>query len=431
MGITWRPSRFAKRLAVIVAIALLWRLLYVQLEIKVTLLTDEEWYIAMARQMFTSQRFDNIFNGLPTAQHGPLTSLLLAPFAWLFPHSIDGLRNVMPFVGAGSVTFLGLSAKEVGGERAGLIAAGLAAILPDLWIRDGLVVSEPLSILLVAICVFVALRSKRSFGWTEAFVMGLTCGLVALTRAELAPLLFGITLVTIVRRAPKKALSRGALALVAVLMTLAPWFVFNQSRFARTVTLTNNLGITLAGANCNRTYYNWAIIGYDSQVCWNRAQDQANKISSDESVQSAYMRHLGISYAVNHASRWPVVAVMRVAWFMGLYRPGWVVTMGTYGGQPAWATWLQVITFYILFPASMALWWINRRRAWPHALLASLVLYSFLVVVLFVGHWRYRVSLDVAMVLIVGLGINQWWESRERPDGLGTRQIAPDSQVTS
>jgi len=406
-------SPFAKRLALIALVALVGRLVYVHFELHYALLTDEAWYIGMARKLFSAKRWTSIFppEG-PTAQHGPLTSVIMAPFAWIWPGATDGLRNVMALVGTGTVVMMGLTGREAGGPRVGLVAATLAAVMPDFWIRDGLVASEPVAALIVVTAVFIALKYRRGLSVWAALAMGALCGLVALARPEIAPVLIVITAILVVRHSSGRAVVNGLVALMAATVLVAPWTIYNQSRFPRAVIVSNNLGITLAGANCHLTYYSWSYIGYDTSICWNAAQDAATKVSSDESVQSAVMRQAALAYAVHHVTRLPLVAAMRVAWFLGLYRPGWVVHMGTLGGQPAWSTWAQAVAFYLVFPAAMALWWLNRRRPWPHLLLALLVANSFLVVVVFVGHWRYRVTLDVAMVLILALSAGQWLERR-------------------
>lgn len=233
-----------------------------------------------------------------------------------------------------------------------------------------------------------------------------------LARPEIAPVLFVLAAFAIWRSPQRTSwvadLARFAAALGVAAAVIVPWALYNEGRFADSVLLSNNIGITLAGANCGDTYYSSALIGYDSPACWNAAQNTATKVSSDESVQSAVMKNLGLTYAEHHWHRLPLVVSMRVAWFLGLYRPGWVVHMGTLGGQPAWATWAQGISFYIVALAAAALWWRQRRANWPHGLFLALILNSFLVAATFVGHWRYRVTMDVALVLIVALGIDQW-----------------------
>jgi 4-amino-4-deoxy-L-arabinose transferase-like glycosyltransferase len=407
MQLAERPSStFLRRLGLIALVALAWRLVYVQLEIHYAVLTDEAWYIGQAHQLFGAHPWTSIFNDTqPSAQHGPLTSIVVAPFAWLFPHALGGLRNVMAVLGTLSVLMMGLTGRELGGDRVGLYAAAGAAVFPDFWVRDGLVVSEPVATLLVICAVWVALRCRHALTWRRSAALGLLAGLVCLARPEIVLAVFVIAAVVVVRAGGHRVL-HGALVVLAALAVVSPWWLYNEGRFADTVIVTNNLGITLAGANCPATYYHADIMGYDSPRCWDAAYASASARSSDESVQSALMRSQAEHYVWHHLDRVPLVVLMREAWFLGLYRPGWVVHMGTLGGQPAWATWAQAGAFWLVFPAAMAAWWLARRRAWPHWLFAVLIANSFVIAALFVGHWRYRITLDVAVVLLLALALD-------------------------
>ncbi len=409
--------RFWVRLGAIVAAALAWRLAYVQLEAPMRFLSDEHWFVYEAHALFTGHPWTTYFFPVePTALHGPLTSLLVAPFAWLFPHVNEGLRNVIAVLGSLTVGVLGLAGREAGGPRAGLVAAGIAAAFPDFWIRDGLVVSEPVAALFVALAALVALRAWRRFRTWHAVALGGIGGLVCLARPEAALAVVAIGLgVSAAHRGWRLGLRNAALVLVSMAVVLAPWFAYNQGRFKDTVLVSNNLGITLAGANCQRTYYDAVIMGYDSAKCWGRAYAHARTVSPDESVQSAVMRKEAQSFISHHLARLPLVMAMREAWFLGVYRPGWSVAVGVANGQTAWATWSQAIAFYAAFPAGMVLWWRNRRRRWPHWILGTLAACSFVVAALFVGHWRYRVTLDVGLVLMLALGFAG--SSADRPRG--------------
>lgn len=399
---------FFRRLSAIVLAAMAWRLVYVHLELPIRLVSDEYWFVYEAHAMFTNHPWTSYF-GVPvepTALHGPLTSLIVSPFAWLFPHAHEGLRNVIAVLGSLTVGVLGLAGREVGGPKAGLIAAGIAAFLPDFWIRDGLVVSEPVATFVIALAALVALKAWRQFRPWHPIALGCLAGLACLARPETSLAVFVFALALCLRRGLRRSVISVALVLAFAAAVVAPWFAYNEGRFKDTVLISNNLGITLAGANCTRTYYYAEIMGYDSSKCWNRAYDRARKLSPDESVQSSLMRTEALHFIEHHLDRLPLVMVMREAWFLGVYRPGWSVSVGASNGQPRWATWMQAISFYFVFPLAMWLWWRNRKRRWPHWIFGTLIACSFLVAALFVGHWRYRVTLDVGVVLILALSLS-------------------------
>lgn len=405
MSSWWSRTSWRTKLSVITVGALAWRLVYVKFELGYLPLTDEAWYIGQAHNLFGAHPWTSIFDfNIPTAQHGPLTSILLAPVAWLIPHATISLRLIMAIVGAATVAMCALAARELGGDRVGVIGGCIAAALPDLWIRDGLVVSEPVAALLVVTAVWIVLRTRVTIRYGHVVALGALCGLMALARAEITPIMVFLTMLACWRHGSRQFASRIVAAMLVAAAVIAPWSWYNSSRFADPVLISNNFGTTLVGANCPDTYFGSSLIGYDSISCEFRAQRAAARVSSDESVQSSILRRQAQHFVSQHLSRVPEVVAMRELWFLGVYRPGWVVHMGTLGGQPAWATWLQALSFYALFPLSLWMWWKNRRRNWPHWMLGALSINSFVVVGLFVGHWRYRVTLDIAMVLLLAMG---------------------------
>ena len=402
-----RISPFARRLSLIVLLAVLGRFVYVQFEVHYLILTDEAWYITMAHRLFGAHPWSNVFNfNLPTAQHGPLTSLVVAPFAWLFPQATEGLRYVMCCVGGATVLMCGLVGRRLGGNRTGLAVALVAAVFPDFWIRDGLVVAEPLAILIVVTCVYLAFGWTTKIAWPSVIAYGVLIGLETLTRPEIVPVLVVIAVFSLRKNGLVRALGRVAVVLVVGTLIVAPWTAYNSSRFHNTVVVSNNLGSTLMGANCPASYYSNSLIGYDALSCTQSAVTKAEMTTSDESVISSRLTSQAIAFALHHPARLAVVVVYRELWFLGLYRPGYVATLGALGGQPVWATWVQAVSMWICLPLALIGWWRLRKKIASNSILAMLAINSFVVAGIFVGHWRYRITLDVAVVLVLGLMID-------------------------
>ena len=85
-------------------------------------------------------------------------------------------RLTMTVFGAGVVLVIGLLGRAVAGDRAGLVAAGIAAVYPNLWINDGLVMSETLATLAVALAILLTYRFIRAPRWSTAAWVGVACG---------------------------------------------------------------------------------------------------------------------------------------------------------------------------------------------------------------------------------------------------------------
>jgi 4-amino-4-deoxy-L-arabinose transferase-like glycosyltransferase len=81
---------------------------------------------------------------VPTAHRAPLYPLVLAGVTKLGGTGPDALRLVGVMSGAGSIVALGFLGRRLAGARAGLLAAGLAAIYPTLIAADAALMTESL-----------------------------------------------------------------------------------------------------------------------------------------------------------------------------------------------------------------------------------------------------------------------------------------------
>lgn len=75
----------------------------------------------------------------------------MAGFRSFFEHQVWSC-----ILGAATVGVVGFAGRRIGGNRAGLIAAGLAAVLPTLWMPDGWVLSETMAIFATALVILAA-----------------------------------------------------------------------------------------------------------------------------------------------------------------------------------------------------------------------------------------------------------------------------------
>ncbi|MSZ29186.1 MAG: hypothetical protein F2634_02380, partial [Actinobacteria bacterium] len=110
---------------------------------------DAAYYELEARTVANGDGFADPFRLLPgadqaivpDASHPPLTVMVLAPIARAFDGQLI-LRFASALAGLGVVLLSALLAREVAGDRAGLITAFIGAIYPFLWVNDGLIMSE-------------------------------------------------------------------------------------------------------------------------------------------------------------------------------------------------------------------------------------------------------------------------------------------------
>ena len=202
----------------------------------------------------------------------------------------------------GRARFWGPLGRAVAGPWVGLTAAGLAAVVPDFWIPNGIIMSETPAMLLTALVLLAVVRLLRSPDLWSAALVGAACGALALTRAELV-LFLPALLIPAVLAARSSSIRRklallGTGAVVACLV-MAPWVGRNLASFPDTTTFSTGEGLALLGANCPQTY-SGAYLGSWSLQC-----SLGPRPGGDESVVSARDQHLALQFAEHHARRLP------------------------------------------------------------------------------------------------------------------------------
>lgn len=271
-----------------------------------------------------------------TAEHPPLYPLLLSlvsltgsPGRSLLAQRIAGC-----VIGAVSVALIGFLGRRIGGERAGVVAASIAALYPPLVTADGLVMSEPLFVAAVTLALLTAcrlsaapevasparpirgarprhvLRPPRGLRW--AIALGTVIGLGTLTRSE--GLLLLPLLAWPLAWAPASGRVRRLIACTAAAaVVLAPWVIRNAVVFHR-LTLATDSSTVIAGANCADTYYGHDI-GWWSPGCLALARERGQLLSGDASPSP------GLRYAREHLTRLPLVAAVRTLRTFDFFQP--------------------------------------------------------------------------------------------------------------
>jgi 4-amino-4-deoxy-L-arabinose transferase-like glycosyltransferase len=413
---SWRGAH--RGLVMPTVVGAIWRLgmLVVDKWHQPLLLNDSLYYSAQARQLVDGIWFREIFVDRPGAEHGPLTSTLMATVSWL-PDPVPWQRLVTVLCGIATIVLLGLVATRLAGQRAGMVTAWIAAIYPNLWMNDGLVMSESVSVVCVATVLLLterALRRRdtRSFVW-----VGVAVGLAALARSELALMAPGLTALLwwSLRRDHPAAWRSAGIVLATAIATLSPWVVFNLARFERPVTLTTNDGTTLLGSYCPDTFHGPDRGGW-SLVCV--VADPDYRQDEEPSVRSARQRDLAITFARHHLTEVPGVVVARIGRTLDLYRLDSLVAQDVGEERYRWASWAGIVGWWSLGVVVLAgLGRIRREVDLTLRLLLALPAVSVLVTtVVFYGGHRIRSSLEPSLVVVVGVVLASWWAGRHRPD---------------
>jgi len=323
------------------------------------------------------------------------------------------MRVTIAALGAGVVVLVALIGLQVAGERAALIAAGLAAIYPNLWLNDGLVMSETLTALLVAAVIFCCYQLARGPTVVNAVGAGLACGLAMLTRAELVLLVPLVVVPSVFLLRCQSRAHRTRLATVVVLVALlaiTPWVAYNFSRFEEPVFLSHGDGGVLLGANCDHTYSGPAI------GTWSLACAAAVGTDGDNSQMARRQRERALDFIGAHLGRVPIVIAARVGRIWSVYRP--VQEADEQEGRPKVASIVGLAMFWALaLLAAAGAITLRRRRTMLLPLLGPFVIVTIVAAVSY-GIVRFRVPAEIPLVLLAAIAIDAVLASRRIPTSI-------------
>jgi len=343
-----------------------------------------------------------------SASHPPGYSAVLGVVSALGLDTATWHRLVSGLIGAAAVVVIGLLARRLGGPRAGLLAAGAAAVYPMLWINDGMLQAEGLYALLIATMLLLAHRFWDDPTPGRMAALAAVTAAAALTRTEAIFFFLVLVLPLTLRLAGRSWGERfrflGVGAVVGALC-LAPWVGFNLARFSEPVYLTNSAGSVMSDASCDSTYYG-EFIGYHANCIGTDPPLELDE--ADESVREADLLAEADDYFYDHLDRLPLVAVARVARVYDIFKPGQNVWLNWWlEGRGKAASTAGLWAYYALIPfgvyGAVTLW---RRQVTLLPLLSTVVVVSVAAAMTF-GLTRYRVPVDVALVVLAGIGADR------------------------
>lgn len=375
---------------------------------------DALWYSAQAHVIGQGHGFTSFTDHLvQTADHPPLTPLVLAPVSAILggdTSPVTAQRLTMALLGAAVIVAMGFLGRKVGGRHGtsvGLLAAAIAALNANFWLNDIIVMSETLGTLGIIVVLLLVYRFVDRPSLGRAAAVGAVVGVTMLARAELAlflpvtfaPMALWARSITVPAR-----IGRIAIAGCCALAVLLPWTVHNLSRFDRPVLISTNDGLTLVGANCDDVYgvNDPGGIGFWSLRCGEELRSRF-PADADQSVVSAGYREIAIEYISNHKRLIPEVIAYRIGRAVGIYAPADMVWLNQGEGRSQWGSWVAMVQWYLLVPAAIAGAVVLRRRGVPIWPLASTAVVVLITVVAFYGIVRFRLPLDVAVVVLAAV----------------------------
>jgi hypothetical protein len=373
----------------------------------------DPFYYHHAANLFADGRgwpdpYDLLLKGtyVHDAQHPPLTSMLLAipslfGFTGFLAHQVFTC-----LLGTAAVVVTGLVGRTAAGGATGLVAAGIAAVYPGMWLNDALVMSETTGILACCLLLLAAYRFWETRRAREAAWLGAALAAATLARAELGLLAFTcvVPLVLGMRGTGwRRRVGLAAVAGAASLALVAPWAAYNLARFSEPEFISTGLGSTLAVTHCPATY-SGQFTGWWSYDCIQRLE-RTGSVPEERSERDAFFRREAYTFVGDHAGDIPRVGLARFGRTWGLYRPWQQVQLDTIELRPRSLSRAGTVSLWVLEAAAVAgVVLLRRRRVTVIPLLSTPVALSAATVMVY-GTTRFRAAAEPSLVLLASVAL--------------------------
>jgi 4-amino-4-deoxy-L-arabinose transferase-like glycosyltransferase len=336
----------------------------------------------------------------PTASHPPLYPLYLAVATKLGFDGMLAQRAISCLLGAVAVGGVGVLGRQLAGARAGLLAAGLAAVYAQLFVVDGTLIAESLYAPLIVLTLIVAYRFlERPTGW-DAAALGALIGLATLTRSE-GILLLPVLAAPLAWRAAGGRMRAITIMVAAAALVVSPWLIRNWVQFDRFPLFATNGALT-QGATACPTAFSGPRIGFVAHNCGLNSPCLKER---SELAQSDCFGRRARAYVRDNLDRLPLVLAARVGRLWNVYKPGADLSYGQ-----LWARERKIATVglatYALFVAAglFGAVQLRRRGVTLLPLLATLVAATLTSMIAF-GFSRYRLVAEPAIVVLAAVGL--------------------------
>ncbi len=203
-------------------------------------------------EIFRLGPHNQLFKGQASAYYPPgypyfVGGLAYAVRVGAVPGSLPMVVGVVQaFLGAVSCFFLGVIGRRIWTARAGVLAAGIMALYPNLVMHTAAMLSETLAIFLVLSLLMLVVTAPARPSRTRLLQIGVVLGVTLLVRSVVAPLVLVLPLVWWRQhRSVRVALRQLAPVMVAALLVVAPWTVRNAIRMHAFIPIATNNGDNL------------------------------------------------------------------------------------------------------------------------------------------------------------------------------------------
>jgi 4-amino-4-deoxy-L-arabinose transferase-like glycosyltransferase len=381
---------------------------------KIGPLTDSNYYHVQANLLAKGHGFADpflwAFSGriVPTAAHPPLFPLFLSLVSRFGATSVLAHRITAGAVGVLTIVVVALLARELAGAAAGISAAAIAAIYPNLWGMESSLMSESLAAALVAFALFLAIRLAKEPSARRAILLAVVIALASVTRPETILLLPVLALPVILTRRALSVRRRSALVIAAVMasgLVVAPWLVRNLTGFSRPVLFSTNADEVIGVANCPFTYHGRGL------GAWSISCVGASDIR-DDAGRTAFERRRGFRYLTDHVGRFVSVVVWaRIGRVWDIYRPFDGARYSALEGRRLNVARAGLFVYWASLPFALVgailLWKRNRTAVLtlltPFVVVVATAIYAY-------GEVRFRAIAEPSLIVFAAIGFSNCWQ---------------------
>ena len=218
----------------------------------VSIFLDPTRYLGYGNQIAHGNGMVESLTGAPTAYYPPGYPWFVGIVQWLSSPITDqpwrAVAIVQALLGAASALLAGHVARRLAGPLAGLVAAAISALYPNLIFHTGAILSETLYnfLFLAFLAVLVDKPWTVAFRTRRALACGVLLGLAVMVRPISLAVIPVIALCWLLARKDFGVVARwsGAL-LVGVVACVAPWTVRNAVRLDAFIPISTNTGDNL------------------------------------------------------------------------------------------------------------------------------------------------------------------------------------------
>lgn len=329
----------------------------------------------------------------------PLYPLLLAVLYIVFGKNSIPPILIQSLIGALTVLFTYLIAKEIFSDKVGILASIFAAVYPYYVFHDTSLQENALFTLLTAVAVFFLIKSSKSMSLSNSFFAGVFLSLSVLTRTTLLIILpFAILWFIIVLRDNRAKMILAML--VGFIIVSAPWLIRNTIIHGKPLFVIHSGTALWAGQNpYTLTGYPYEHIDRMTDKAWAAISDEEKEELKrlNELERDNWFKQRAIKFMKENPSSVLKGVILKtcavMGWNISPYKGNWIRNTA------------YTITYLPILLLGIAGAFLARDK-WKELSIIYSLFFTFIAVsAVYLGHTTHRIYLDIYLMILSSYAI--------------------------